>query len=170
MLALSRCRMIVSPTTLVALAPSSTTTTSSPPAQPKPPPQWQVYAIYSQSKTRSYVGATTNSTRRLRQHNAEIKGGAKYTRCAHDWQYLFKVSGFVHTRALQFEWALKHTTKKRKRGFVRAKGKYINGRIANLERVLHLDKWKELPLVVTWVQQDKPITFDSPKGITHMFI
>ena len=36
-----------------------------------------VYIIKSDNK--SYVGMTNNFDRRIRQHNKEIKGGARYT-------------------------------------------------------------------------------------------
>ena len=42
--------------------------------------EWFVYVIKSLTTGRTYVGATTDPKRRLRQHNGEIKGGAKNTR------------------------------------------------------------------------------------------
>ena len=38
-----------------------------------------VYLLVNTDNNRTYVGITNNSTRRLRQHNSEIKGGARYT-------------------------------------------------------------------------------------------
>ena len=65
---------------------------------------WLVYCI--QSGRRTYVGATLNFPRRIRQHNGEITGGARYTR-GHEWKPIFRVLGFPNQRAaLQFEWAL----------------------------------------------------------------
>lgn len=62
----------------------------------------------------SYVGATNNLSRRVRQHNGEIKGGAKYTtsKCGlGEWQPLLHVKGFPnYTSALQFEWRWKKMT------------------------------------------------------------
>jgi len=40
---------------------------------------WFVYVLKCADKT-FYTGITTNLERRLRQHNGEIIGGAKYTR------------------------------------------------------------------------------------------
>ena len=40
-----------------------------------------VYLLKNTSNDRTYLGITNNSVRRLRQHNGDLKGGAKYT-CA----------------------------------------------------------------------------------------
>jgi predicted GIY-YIG superfamily endonuclease len=37
------------------------------------------YILYDKTSHRTYVGYTTEPTRRLRQHQGIIKGGAKYT-------------------------------------------------------------------------------------------
>ncbi len=42
-------------------------------------PIYYTYIIECSDKT-LYIGKTTNIEKRLRQHNGEIKGGAKYTR------------------------------------------------------------------------------------------
>lgn len=61
---------------------------------------------------RYYIGFTTKPQRRLRQHNGEIKGGAKRTRMHRPWQLVCVVSGF-HSRqeALQFEYLWGHSNK-----------------------------------------------------------
>ncbi len=56
---------------------------------------WYVYVIQSQMPRTTakgkpaegfyYVGCTTNVERRLRQHNGEIAGGAKYTAKYRPW-------------------------------------------------------------------------------------
>lgn len=59
----------------------------------------------------TYCGATNNLTRRLKQHNGTIGGGAKYTRRfgKDGWQYLGTISGFVsRSQCLSFEWHVKH--------------------------------------------------------------
>lgn len=58
--------------------------------------------------THSYVGLTNNIHRRLRQHNGELKGGARYTRMhrphGERWRLYFIVSGFERRRhAAQLE-------------------------------------------------------------------
>src|SRR3569623_1261957 len=46
---------------------------------------------------RTYVGITNNFTRRIRQHNGEIKGGARYTKSnydpTHPWRPLCMIKG-----------------------------------------------------------------------------
>lgn len=60
-----------------------------------------VYALQSSDARRSYVGATNDFARRLREHNGLVKNrGARYTRRAAvdplrpNWTPVFQVSGF----------------------------------------------------------------------------
>ena len=46
---------------------------------------WVVYVLTSAAVGRTYVGITTDSDRRLRQHNGEAPGGAKATRAGRPW-------------------------------------------------------------------------------------
>ena len=39
-----------------------------------------IYLLYNTSNTSTYIGITVNKERRLRQHNGELVGGAKYTK------------------------------------------------------------------------------------------
>ena len=58
---------------------------------------------------RFYFGYTVDIHRRIRQHNGEIKGGAKRTRKGRPWKVVCYISGFPdQTTALQFEWRLHH--------------------------------------------------------------
>ena len=69
---------------------------------------WILYIISNRQFT--YVGVSPDPTRRLRQHNGEICGGAKYTTSkGAGWKHVCTVSGFrTKIEALQFEWAVKH--------------------------------------------------------------
>jgi predicted GIY-YIG superfamily endonuclease len=69
------------------------------------------YVYWITSERRSYVGATVCPTKRLRQHNGELAGGARRTRGRGDWSFRCVVSGFrTWKEALQFEWAFKYHT------------------------------------------------------------
>ena len=74
-----------------------------------------VYLLVCESAT--YVGATVDLNRRLRQHNKEIVGGAVYTsrkvKQGLVWTRHCYVSGFPDWQAtLQFEWRWKQLTRK----------------------------------------------------------
>ena len=54
----------------------------------------------------TYVGATVDLTRRLRQHNGELAGGSKQTAERGPWRLVVTVTGFACWRdALSFEFA-----------------------------------------------------------------
>lgn len=75
---------------------------------------WAVYLLLNAAKTRTYVGATIDPDRRLRQHNGELVGGARAT-AGDSWTRVCLVRGFPDERAaLQFEWMWKHLTRKLK--------------------------------------------------------
>lgn len=71
-------------------------------------PQY-VYCLCEVGSEKPYTGMTNNITRRVRQHNGEVKGGAKYTR-GRKWRLCFYVTGNAFTRkhAASLEWHLKH--------------------------------------------------------------
>lgn len=76
--------------------------------------RWHVYLLLNDAHTRTYVGATVDPDRRLRQHNHELVGGARATARDH-WTRVCLVSGFPNERAaLQFEWMWKHLSRKEK--------------------------------------------------------
>lgn len=75
-----------------------------------------VYLLVSSSGA-TYVGATVDLDRRLRQHNKEITGGAHATGAkvaqGEIWVRAAHVSGFPDWQAtLQFEWRWKHISRK----------------------------------------------------------
>ena len=78
--------------------------------------QFIVYLLKSSCKdnNRTYLGITNNSKRRIRQHNGEIKGGAKYThafRGEGEWIYHLKVSNLTKSEALSIERTAKNKRK-----------------------------------------------------------
>lgn len=75
-----------------------------------------VYLLISRNGA-SYVGATVDLNRRLRQHNKEIKGGAHATTLkvekGETWVRAAHVAGFPNwSAALQFEWRWKQLSRK----------------------------------------------------------
>lgn len=60
----------------------------------------------------TYNGYTTNQTRRLRQHNGEITGGARSTRQHRPWNYLAIISSpnMTKQQALSLEWHIRYPT------------------------------------------------------------
>ena len=105
---------------------------------------WYCYILRNkqpQFRHLSYNGSTNNPKRRLRQHNEEIVGGARYTHGRNGgWEIYALLTGFIdHKNALSCEWRIKHTNGK--------PGKRPNdhlgtiGRIIGLNEVLKLDKW-----------------------------
>lgn len=79
---------------------------------------WVCYFICTKDKKRTYIGITNNLTKRLRQHNGEIGGGAKATR-GKKWDLVCYVKGFPRPRETrQFEWKMHH---RRARGFEQRK-------------------------------------------------
>lgn len=67
------------------------------------PPPWYVYLLVSTVTGRTYVGATTDPARRLRQHNGEIAGGARSTIPGRPWKHVDVVGPFTHGEALRKE-------------------------------------------------------------------
>ena len=88
-------------------------------------------------------------SKRLRQHNGELAGGARRTRGICDWRFQCVVSGFrTWQEALQFEWAFKYHS----RG---CRG--VDSRTRALTELMKRERWtsnaplaSEVPLVVEY--------------------
>ena len=94
---------------------------------------WVFYLI--ENKNRTYAGVSPDPVRRLRQHNGEISGGAKYTTSyGPGWKHFCLVRGFrTKQQALQFEWAVKHCPPRNAGGRC--------NRIKKLHAVLCRERW-----------------------------
>lgn len=94
---------------------------------------WVFYLI--QNKTHTYAGVSPTPEKRLRQHNGEICGGAKYTTsCGPGWTHRCIVKGFQNKiQAMQFEWAVKHEPPRNLGG--------IDARMEKMVKVLLKNKW-----------------------------
>lgn len=98
-----------------------------------------VYLLTS-TNGNTYVGATVDLERRLRQHNKEITGGAHATGVkvaqGESWTRAAHVSGFPDWQAaLQFEWRWKHLSRK-----YPAKMNPLERRMKALQDLLALDR------------------------------
>lgn len=93
------------------------------------------YLVYVlKSDNYSYVGMTNDFLRRLRQHNKEIKGGAKCTSRRDHWYPICIIDGFpTMVEAMQCEWSLKHYMKKKFKG--------LSGRILRLSALVDRGIW-----------------------------
>jgi structure-specific endonuclease subunit SLX1 len=67
-----------------------------------------VYILRSCDDRRYYKGCTIDLKRRLRQHNGDIKGGARATSCRRPWSIACFVEGMDKIQALSVEWHAKH--------------------------------------------------------------
>ena len=116
-----------------------------------------VYLLVSTSGA-TYVGATVDLNRRLRQHNKEIKGGAHATGSKVEkgevWIRACHVEGFPDWQAaLQFEWRWKQLTRK-----ITITVHPLHRRMVALKQLLNLERsttkakayteWPEPPNVI----------------------
>lgn len=77
---------------------------------------WHIYLLSNDISGSTYIGCTTNPDRRLRQHNREIKGGARSTFKYYGHWYIHMVlSGFdSRSSAMRWEKIIKSRTRGRK--------------------------------------------------------
>ena len=123
-----------------------------------------VYLLVSTTGA-TYVGATVDLNRRLRQHNKEITGGAHATgikvQKGETWTRAAHVSGFPDWQAaLQFEWRWKQLSRK-----LSLKMKPLERRIHALKNLLALERptskalaysmWSSLPEVHLEIDEAK---------------
>jgi predicted GIY-YIG superfamily endonuclease len=119
---------------------------------------WYCYILANGERT--YNGSTNDPRRRLRQHNGELKGGARATsRGGPGWRFVAVVAGFPdHVNALQCEWRIKCPS-----GVPGKRGREWQGpagRVRGLGHVLRLKQWTKqttvacgsYPLTV-WVEE-----------------
>ena len=101
---------------------------------------WHCYFLFS-TNGQTYIGATVDPDRRLRQHNGELVGGARATTMrvgeGQVWRRACLVSGFPDQRAaLQFEWRWKSLSRKKELRELNP----VDRRIQALHELIALDK------------------------------
>ncbi|WP_173505988.1 GIY-YIG nuclease family protein [Marinobacterium sp. xm-d-579] len=74
---------------------------------------WFVYVVRCSDKT-LYTGVSTDPARRLRQHNGELVGGAKYTRARRPVELIWHEQHADRSSAIQREYAIKRMTLQQK--------------------------------------------------------
>ena len=113
--------------------------------------KWSFYIIVHTCGA-TYAGVSPDPVKRLRKHNGEIAGGAKYTLSKENggWQHVCLVHGFQSKiQALQFEWASKHVPPRNAGG--------LQNRIKKLYILFNKSHWTSkspeasfIPLCIEW--------------------
>tara|TARA_B100001093_G_scaffold109701_1_gene101945 strand:- start:230 stop:610 length:381 start_codon:yes stop_codon:yes gene_type:complete len=101
-----------------------------------------VYFIESTNGS-TYIGATVNLDKRIRQHNKEIKGGATATSnkviAGEVWTYYCYVENFPsYNEALKFEWRWKQISRMIQKNNPKLKPR--EKRVEALRQLLELDR------------------------------
>ena len=74
-----------------------------------------VYVLVHTITNKTYVGITNNTTRRIRQHNGELVGGAKYTKINKEegeWKFYGFIKGLHKILSLSLEKKIKIRSRK----------------------------------------------------------
>lgn len=127
------------------------------------------YLIRSLTNGRTYIGYTVDPSRRLRQHNGELVGGAKKTVRGRPWEFICVITGFVdNSNALRFETHWQKYKVKVGNRYRRYRGYSVNTRIDILKRLLaHGDGKLPWPtLTIYWFIDDAP-HIDMQNVIEH---
>ena len=77
---------------------------------------WKVYIIYNQNY--SYCGATPDIDKRIRKHNQELPGGAKYTRSRSPCRYIHTEVCESRSDASKKEYKFKKLTRNKKKAYM----------------------------------------------------
>ena len=130
---------------------------------------WACYIIENNGYT--YVGVSNNVEKRLRAHNGEIKGGAKYTTSkGAGWEHICIIKGFpTKIESMQFEWALKHVPPRNAGGII--------NRIKKLIFLFNKKQWtsksplaETMPLILEWKKSKyRPENIKLPLYINELF-
>lgn len=117
------------------------------------------YMLYT-SKNQTYIGATVDPDRRLRQHNKELSGGARATAIrvgqGLEWSRACYISLPEWRTALQFEWRWKQLGRTRFKQM-----NPIDRRLYALKYLLSLEKPTETAIPYAMYPSESVITWDS---------
>ena len=138
--------------TIVKKATSGTSDPSNRREVTEPLKDWKIYIIYHTGCGATYAGVSPDPVRRLRMHNGEICGGAKYTTSkGPGWVHICLVSGFpTKQNSMQFEWAIKHVAPRNVGG--------LESRLRKLGILFRKEQWTSkspladsVPLEIEWI-------------------
>ena len=103
---------------------------------------WYVYLLQSTSGA-TYVGATIDPDRRLRQHNGELSGGARATAIKRAkgevWTRRCFVGPFEKIEALRFEWRWKFLSRKLKGTPLERRLQALEGMVGETQNIFFSD-------------------------------
>ena len=137
-------------------------------SSPKNNSRHLLYILYNETNNQTYNGYTVDFRTRLRKHNCELIGGAKFTtRLVKSKQVkwkplvLIKIENqdFDQRRALSLEWSIKYPTNQRPRP---ARFNSPIGRLEGLALVLKNEKFSDLNINIEVFCQE---AFDVLKNI-----
>lgn len=130
------------------------------------------YMIYTTDTRHTYIGASTNPFRRLRQHNQELSGGAKATAIQQKKGLLWSLGCYLSNipewrSALQIEWRWKQLG----RTSCKHVKDPIDRRLYSLKKLLSFDKptansvpydaYPNGPPVIIWENKDFEKRYDA---------
>lgn len=120
-----------------------------------------VYCVYllralnPKWKASQYVGFTNNPPRRIRQHNGELKGGARKTQRKRPWEMVLFIYGFpTKHSALQFEWSWQNPSVSRlvKHKLSKKTWYGLKGKIKVLPEMLNMTPFANYALTINWTK------------------
>ncbi|MAD53674.1 MULTISPECIES: GIY-YIG nuclease family protein [unclassified Idiomarina] len=85
--------------------------------KPEPEACWYVYMVECGDRS-LYTGVTTCLERRIRQHNGELSGGARYTQSRRPVSLTWSQGPFSKRHACQLEAQLKQLSRSQKRKLI----------------------------------------------------
>lgn len=100
----------------------------------------------------TYNGYTVNPSRRIRQHNGIIVGGAKYTSRHNGWKFLYTITSeqFTKHSALAFEYMVKYPTRRKPAPKIY---RTVQGRLESLALVIAYEKFANLEFTIKVLPQ-----------------